>query len=560
MLGGPVVLPKLYNGRNKTFFFFVYSGFRFRQGSPNSLQSLIPLDFRQGDFSRFGADLRSGHDAKHAHRYRRASRSPATAFRRIASARSREDPRRCCPTPDNNALFNNFISVGRGQTDSNQYNIKLDHSFSDRNRLSGYYYQDRSRSARARTDSRPGHPGPQQRQPQSLEPHHPRLRVLAEHAEPREPGLYALQDDHESYSVDQDWPTQARTHRREHRARTIHSRASSLLLPATPASATVNCNSRMLQTNNAFQFGDSFSVMRGRHSLKFGVDYRCMETNGIDIYQANGLCSSSTPSRPACPEVPIPATPLRVSCSAAVDRGTVRRYSPTIPRNRYKYWAGYAQDDWKATRKLTLNYGLRYDIFIPALREERQPLDFRSDHPQSRCGRTGSAHCISSAKGRAKRRNSLADTYWKAFGPRLGLAYQLNGQDSPAQRLRHLLRAGQRQCGPARFAAMRASASVRNPYFPAPDAGVTPAFNWNSGFPQNLRAACRSSIPPPRNGADAAPDPAQRRPPPYFQNWSFTIEREIVPQRQPRSRPISAPRARASATDWFDWNELDPRY
>ena len=54
MIGGPVVLPKLYDGRNKTFFFFVYSGFRFRQGAPNSVQSLIPLDYRQGDFSRFG--------------------------------------------------------------------------------------------------------------------------------------------------------------------------------------------------------------------------------------------------------------------------------------------------------------------------------------------------------------------------------------------------------------------------------------------------------------------------------------------------------------------------
>ena len=55
VIGGPVVLPKLYDGRNKTFFFFVYSGFRFRQGAPNSIQSLIPLDYRQGDFSRFGS-------------------------------------------------------------------------------------------------------------------------------------------------------------------------------------------------------------------------------------------------------------------------------------------------------------------------------------------------------------------------------------------------------------------------------------------------------------------------------------------------------------------------
>jgi hypothetical protein len=47
------------------------------------------------------------------------------------------------PTPDNSAIFNNFLSAGRGQADSNQYNIKLDHAFSDRNRISGYCYNDK---------------------------------------------------------------------------------------------------------------------------------------------------------------------------------------------------------------------------------------------------------------------------------------------------------------------------------------------------------------------------------------------------------------------------------
>ncbi|MCX6620925.1 MAG: carboxypeptidase-like regulatory domain-containing protein, partial [Acidobacteria bacterium] len=35
-LGGPVLIPKLYNGRNKTFFFFVYGGYRYRQGPPKT--------------------------------------------------------------------------------------------------------------------------------------------------------------------------------------------------------------------------------------------------------------------------------------------------------------------------------------------------------------------------------------------------------------------------------------------------------------------------------------------------------------------------------------------
>src|SRR5256885_2303553 len=49
-VGGPVYIPHLYDGRNKTFFFFDYEGFRFHTGGTNTL-SLPPEAFRSGDFS-----------------------------------------------------------------------------------------------------------------------------------------------------------------------------------------------------------------------------------------------------------------------------------------------------------------------------------------------------------------------------------------------------------------------------------------------------------------------------------------------------------------------------
>jgi len=49
-IGGPVMIPKLYNGRSKTFFFFGYQGFRFSQ--PSSTNILVPTDAQlNGDFS-----------------------------------------------------------------------------------------------------------------------------------------------------------------------------------------------------------------------------------------------------------------------------------------------------------------------------------------------------------------------------------------------------------------------------------------------------------------------------------------------------------------------------
>ena len=49
--GGPVWLPKLYNGRDKTFFFVDYTGFSFRPSSLNAALTTFPNPFRAGNFA-----------------------------------------------------------------------------------------------------------------------------------------------------------------------------------------------------------------------------------------------------------------------------------------------------------------------------------------------------------------------------------------------------------------------------------------------------------------------------------------------------------------------------
>ena len=51
VFGGPLQIPKVYNGRNRTFFHLVYSGFRYRQSASNTLISVPPEAFRTGNFS-----------------------------------------------------------------------------------------------------------------------------------------------------------------------------------------------------------------------------------------------------------------------------------------------------------------------------------------------------------------------------------------------------------------------------------------------------------------------------------------------------------------------------
>lgn len=50
-VGGPVWIPKIYNGRNKTFFFFSYEGFRNRNGATNATATVPTPEMYNGDFS-----------------------------------------------------------------------------------------------------------------------------------------------------------------------------------------------------------------------------------------------------------------------------------------------------------------------------------------------------------------------------------------------------------------------------------------------------------------------------------------------------------------------------
>ena len=109
-------------------------------------RALIPLDFRQGDFSRLGSNLI--YDPS-------TNRSTPTGIVRDPFPGNRIPQERfsaisrnilpLLPTPNNSGIFNNFLSVGRGQTSSNQVNVKIDHAFTDRNRISGYVYRDINR-------------------------------------------------------------------------------------------------------------------------------------------------------------------------------------------------------------------------------------------------------------------------------------------------------------------------------------------------------------------------------------------------------------------------------
>ena len=80
--------------------------------------------------------------------------------------------------------------------------------------------------------------------------------------------------------------------------------------------------------------------------------------------------------------------------------------------------AGFAEDDWKVTRKLTVNLGLRYDFATPALEGDNRMANFDP---------TGAGSLVF-AKGGSLENRSLVQVNKKNFGPRVGFAYSLDSK------------------------------------------------------------------------------------------------------------------------------------
>ena len=265
-------------------------------------------------------------------------------------------------------------------------------------------------------------------------------------------------------------------------------------------------------------------MVRGNHNLKFGIEGRFFETNGIDNFQSAGLFNFNAL------ETGLPGTPRTGNAIAsfllgAVDSGTYK-ISAYYPRNRYKYFAAYAQDDWKITRKLTLNYGLRWDLYFPRTEKLDNLSTFDPTVPNPAAGnRLGALAFLGDGAGR-NGRSSFADTYYKAFGPRAGFAYQLNTKT--------VLRAGYG----IYYAAGNANAGLRDsisqiygfsatPTFASTNQGATPGFYWDLGFPQNFAKPPFIS-PTAANNSNVRTILRNDGRPPYFQNWSFTVQRELA--------------------------------
>jgi hypothetical protein len=162
--------------------------------------------------------------------------------------------------------------------------------------------------------------------------------------------------------------------------------------------------------SNTYQFQDNVSWTKGKHAIKFGGEFRRMQVNGpFDlfvngeyVYQdltAFGIPSSS--NNPALENFLKGVPFVYVGIDPAKSNST-RGF-------RQSGISGYIQDDWRATRKLTLNLGLRYEYYT-------NPTEANGEAVNIRNIATDTAPTVG---------HFIADTPRDLFMPRFGFAYDL---------------------------------------------------------------------------------------------------------------------------------------
>ncbi|MCU1335473.1 MAG: hypothetical protein JWO19_1054 [Bryobacterales bacterium] len=469
-LGGPVRIPKVYNGRDRTFFFFSYETFR-EVGIISNQFPTVPTDaYRAGNFATALSNKpitgnpvdSSGQPARDGQIFDPLLQSLDAQGRRIRQPFvgniipvARFDPSaikllNLIPRSTSSALVNNFNRPYATDRRTPIPALKLDHSLSAKAKVS-YYWSTTSTAVQYCTPlcGSDGLPDPItatrgtfiESQTQRVNFDYTLAPTVLLHL-----GAGYLHNDFKDKAPTTDFDLQgvlgiagapvgpkdgARfpvfggdTIAAVRQAMTgLNSQGGMSIMG--PAAGQV----RAIEIKPTFNA--SVSWVKGNHTYKFGgegrtdgfIDYTYSNTTG------NFVINAEQTGNPWFSDAGVSLSGGTVGfplASLMLGRVTSYQLSPLSAfRGGRLYLSFFAQDTWKVTRKLTLDYGLRYDFSTYAKEQYGRAPGFSPTVANPTAGGHPGAS-IFEGDGPGHCGCNLANNYPLAFGPRFGVAYQLN--------------------------------------------------------------------------------------------------------------------------------------
>jgi TonB-dependent Receptor Plug Domain len=370
-MGGPIYIPHLYDGRNKTFFFVDYEGLRVRTQSVFNV-TVPTLAMRGGDLSAFlGAPL--GTDSAGNVIYQGQTYDPTTT-RKVNGVTVRDPfPGNIIPTPKfssvaiglmkyypvptNDALSQNLQNKTSTGSNTNRYDIRADENISPRNRVFGRWSDYRSTPLpsvpfRGAAGDFISDIGEQRSLSTSF------ITTLSPSFFNEARGLF-LQSKTNNIPYLSDQPVSQNLG--------IGGITTQAGLPDVDISNIQQIGSSasgtFLQDNQRmFAVMDNVTILRGGQSIKTGVEVRFYRMKIFQPSFYNGYFGfrSAETSSPGS----LSSKTGNAFASFLLGQADSTQYTQVDPGQEVngEYYAGFFQDDWRATRRLTLNLGLRYEI------------------------------------------------------------------------------------------------------------------------------------------------------------------------------------------------------
>ncbi len=286
------------------------------------------------------------------------------------------------------------------------------------------------------------------------------------------------------------------------------------------------------QTN--IQFEDTLSWTRGRHQLKFGFRYirelASPFTNTTTRGQLTfGDSFTDNPVDPSGKTTGPNGSGLAALLLGFPNSGS-RNYLQTPYYVTNGEWAGFLQDDFKVTSRLTLNLGLRYDVFTPDTEIRNRLANFSFNSLSLiYAGQNGVGP------------NAGIQTRYGNVGPRIGFAYDVSGKGTMVIRGGYGI-----SYFPDPFSAsdelgqqppFTVSQTFSNSSNPLGTAYANPCTAANVGssclpvinnpFPQGVTTVQPTTTAALNTTAPAVIGHELRNPTPYMESWNFDIERQV---------------------------------
>jgi hypothetical protein len=572
-VGGPVWIPKVYHGKDKTFFFFSYEGFRNRTGA-NGTQFTVPTpEMYSGNFQNW---VTSAGTQIPIYNPLTQTTSGSTVTRQVF-------PNNTIPqslwspmavkalgvfqtsgmlVPNTGAVpgtvgyvANNYLETSGTQIyPVNKWSVKADHTFNEKQSISGYFGDDHEHQTY-------GPDGP-----------------------PTLPGLYSNYNDliQYSYVLRMSWnwifsPTKinhfyagGNNWVQDHKPpqEYIGNWQNKFCLGNVP-----NCNENLVNLfsggtgdtystwggqadngseNTVYAYNDDFTWIKGNHTLKFGGMYQLNHYNGFGrqceagcvgfSYEETGVPGGTNPNAGGNA---FASFLLGYADSGQID--TVRFIG-----QQFYYFGGFFQDDWKVSKKLVVNVGVRWDGNLPPTGLNDRWTDFSPTTPNPAAGGIPGAVLFAGSCSGCVGTRTLANLWPWGFGPHLGVAYSKDEKT--------VIRAAYaRSYG----ALVSVSGSTHNSGFTLTQTdsnqtnGITPTFTLDSGFPPyTVPPFINPSV---SNGTNVAWFQGNETTKlPAYDNFNFSLQREfkgMIAEVQ-----YSGVMGEHLQTELLDYNQISPSY